>query len=69
MTDAEQKNKEECLAWIEKSTLGEEERQWCRQEVEKGGVFLAYGTLCRYQEGEGPYSSGTFSLWGAIIEW
>ena len=65
----EEENTKECLAWIEKSTLSTEEKGFCVAEVEKGGVFLAYGTLCRYQEGSSQYSSGTFSLWGSIIEW
>jgi hypothetical protein len=73
MSDAEKeekkaKNAEQCLAWIEKSTLPEREKVWCRQEVAKGEVFVAYGTLCKYQEG-GPYDTGLYTLWGSMLEW
>ena len=68
MTNAEKEEKERCLAWLAACTWGEEATSWRRQEVEKGGVFLAYGTLCRYDPdgGDGP---GIYSLGGQLIEW
>ena len=73
MTDAEksernEKNVKECLTWIFQSTLTEEDKIWFRDQVAKGGVYVAYGTLCRYDPdgGDGP---GVYSLGGQLIEW
>ena len=54
----EEENTTECLAWIDAnaSTMSAKDTAFCRQEVAKGGVYVAYGILCRYEYdgGDGP---------------